>query len=80
MNMRTKVETKPKVLRFLSLFLVFVMLITTQGFTSIARTVSENEAAGENEEQANAEQTSVEQIDIEQTGAEQPELSNQPEN
>ena len=78
--MRTKVETKPKVLRFLSLFLVFVMLITTQGFTSIAGTVSENEAAGENEEQANAEQTSVEQIDIEQTGAEQPELSNQPEN
>ena len=68
--MRTKVAKELKTMRVLSLFLVFVMLITTQGFTSIARTVSENEANGENTEQTNTEQTNVEQINTEETNAE----------
>ncbi|MBQ7065616.1 MAG: bacterial Ig-like domain-containing protein [Lachnospiraceae bacterium] len=71
--MRTKMETKPKAMWFLSMFLVFVMLITTQGFMSVAGTVSENEMTGENAEQINDEQTNEEQIDVEQTDAEQPE-------
>ena len=87
--MRTKVAKELKTMRVLSLFLVFVMLITTQGFTSIARTVSENEAIGENAEQTNAErtnaeqtnagQTNAEQIKVEETEARQPEASEQPE-
>ena len=63
--MRTKVAKEPKTMRVLSLFLVFVMLITTQGFTSIAKTVSENEANGESTEQTNAEQTNAEQTNAE---------------
>ncbi|MBQ7065617.1 MAG: bacterial Ig-like domain-containing protein, partial [Lachnospiraceae bacterium] len=78
--MRTKVETKPKAMRLVSLFLVFVMLITTQGFTSVAGTVSENELTGENAEQISDEQTNEKQTDVDQTGAEQSKDSNQPEN
>ena len=85
METKSKMETRPKAIRFLSLFLVFVMLITTQGFTSVAGTVSENELTGENAEQINDGQTNAEQIneeqkDVEQTAAEQPNASNQPEN
>lgn len=64
--MRTKVATKPKAMRLLSLFLVFVMLITTQGFTSIAKTVSENEAMETNGDKADPGQLESQSVEAEQ--------------
>ena len=55
--MRETTATKPKTMRLLSMLLVVTMLVTAQGFTSLAATVSRNEVATEEREAQSSPET-----------------------